>query len=302
MTRAHLSATLPSFQFAWDSTSLGSLKTCPRKYQYVMLENWRPKNTSYHLTFGIWFHKGPEIYDKLRAGGLGHEDALRTALREVMEGTEGWESGDPKKNRENLLRTIVWYLDQYEHDPVSTYLLPNGAPAVELSFRFYPNIEVAGEQILLCGHLDKVGVIDDRLYVMDKKTTGSAMGEYFFHQFNPNSQMSLYTIAGKVVLEKPISGVIIDGAQIGATFSRFGRGFTHRTSVQSAEWLRDLEFHIGTAARCAKEGYWPQNDAACGMYGGCDFREICGKDPAVREAFLSSSFERVEWNPLESRE
>ena len=28
-------------QYAWDSTSLGYLKTCPRLYQYIMIEGWQ---------------------------------------------------------------------------------------------------------------------------------------------------------------------------------------------------------------------------------------------------------------------
>jgi hypothetical protein len=36
-------------QFAIDSTSLGYLKTCPRLYEYIMIEGWSPKDDSVHL-------------------------------------------------------------------------------------------------------------------------------------------------------------------------------------------------------------------------------------------------------------
>ena len=35
-------------QYAWDSTSLGWLKTCPSLYFYHMIEGWRMKGGRYH--------------------------------------------------------------------------------------------------------------------------------------------------------------------------------------------------------------------------------------------------------------
>jgi hypothetical protein len=55
-------------QYAWDSTSLGWLKTCPRLYQYSMLEGWRSRGESVHLKFGQLYHSGLELYDKARVG------------------------------------------------------------------------------------------------------------------------------------------------------------------------------------------------------------------------------------------
>ena len=302
--REHFSTTIPFLQFAWDSTSLGDFKACPRKYYYTQIENWVPRKSSFHLTFGIWFHAGPEKYDKLRAEGQGHEEALRGAVRFALEGTEDWVSDDPKnvKTRESLIRSLVWYLEQYENDPLETVILPSGKPAVELSFRF--NLDLgfsSGEKVLLCGHLDKVAKLSGRKYICDKKTTGSAISDWFFHGFSPHGQMSLYTLAGQIVLDEPVAGLIIDAAQIGVTFSRFQRGFVHRTPVQTDEFLRDLECILQDAERCAQRQYWPMNDASCGQYGGCKFREICGRDPSVREAFLKANFEKREWNPLSSR-
>jgi hypothetical protein len=56
-------------QFAWDSTSLGWLKTCPRLYQYSMIEGWRSSAKSVHLEFGGLYHSGLEMYDKQRSLG-----------------------------------------------------------------------------------------------------------------------------------------------------------------------------------------------------------------------------------------
>ena len=63
-------------QFAWDSTSLGYLKTCPRLYQYIMIEGWSPRDDNIHLRFGIEYHWAIENFDRLRANATEFEDAV----------------------------------------------------------------------------------------------------------------------------------------------------------------------------------------------------------------------------------
>jgi len=304
-------------QFAWDSTCLGLLKTCPRLYQYSILEGWSGNEESVHLRFGIEFHRALQDYDLSRCADIPHDDAVHDVVRELVTRTANWEPDHKYKNKPNLLRTIVWYLDHFKDDPAQTYVKADGKPAVELSFKFeldwgpkagydHP-INGSDKDIpyLLCGHLDRVVRFNDELFVMDHKTTTSTPGEYFFNQFEPNNQMTLYTLASQIVLLSPIRGVIIDAAQIGVDFSRFTRGLTYRTQAQIDEWVHDLRYWLTLAEEYAKVGYWPQNDTACDKFGGCKFRSICSKSPQVREKFLEGNFkkqtEEERWNPLKPR-
>ena len=67
-------------------------------------------------------------------------------------------------NRLTLLRSVVWYLDQFEHDSLETVILQDGKPAVELSFRFLTNYQApTGEPFLLCGHFDRVALFNDEI-------------------------------------------------------------------------------------------------------------------------------------------
>lgn len=348
-------------QFAFDSTCLGAFKRCPRLYQLSILEGWRPKADRVHLTFGIHYTNALELYDKLRAGAesvclkdgpMDHEGALAITVEHIMnhtwvEGDEGsgsdvstdlyraptpgyrWEHGphDSKignKNFYNLLRSVVWYLDQFEHDTAETVIAEDGTPLVERSFRMELDwgpkagfdkgkikvesvdgtFETATEQpYLLCGHLDKVVNFIGGTYVMDHKTTKSTLSDYYFDQYQPNNQMSLYTIASQVIFGGPVKGVIIDAAQILVGSTVFARGMTYRTPAQSEEWLKDLHYWLDQAEKCATEGYWPMCDTACFN---CDFNKgegkICAKDPSVRQAFLEAGFTKEDpWNPLKSR-
>jgi hypothetical protein len=47
---------------------------------------------------------------------------------------ERLQSLDTSRTKETLVRSVVWYLDEYRDDPLKTALLPDGKPAVELSF------------------------------------------------------------------------------------------------------------------------------------------------------------------------
>ena len=44
---------------------------------------------------------------------------------------EDWDTDHKYKNTFTLIRSVIRYLDQYEHDPAKTVMLSNGKPAVE---------------------------------------------------------------------------------------------------------------------------------------------------------------------------
>lgn len=315
-------------QYAWDSTCLGLFKTCPRLYQYTMIEGWSPKTESVHLRFGSEFHSALEHYDHTRCEGFNHDDSLHEAVRYALEhtwiypeddgttdGLEGWSAlpnlGDKAtryKNRQTLIELIIDYLDHFgESDPAQTITLANGKPAVELSFRigleYGPNPD---QPYILCGHLDRLVNFNSEILVMDRKTTTTALSDYYFRQYEPNNQMTLYTIAGQVLWGSPVRGVIIDACQILLEKPHnFARGFTFRTEDQISEWLIDLRLILELAEYYATANYWPMNDTACDKFGGCKFREICSKSPSVRETFLKSDFNQLpleeRWNPMKPR-
>lgn len=299
-------------QFAWDSTSLGLIKTCPRLYQYTMIEGWSTKGEAIHLRFGIEYHQALHDYELAKADGMDHEHALRSTIAQLLVRILDFNpnpqtNSEQLKTRDHLVRTVVWYLDHFIDDPAKTVILDNGKPAIELSFKFELDWgpQQSNQPFLLCGHLDRVVDFQDDFFVMDRKTTTSTPGPYYFNQFEPNNQMTLYSLASQVILSSPVKGVIIDAAQIAVGFSRFTRSFTYRTKDQLEEWLWDLKYLLVQAETYATEEYWPMNDTACDKFGGCKFRGICSKSPQVREQFLKSNFIKLEekdrWNPLKKR-
>lgn len=301
------SAKNPFLQLFWDSTSLGTIMSCPKQYYYSIILGKAPRNESVHLLFGSWYHKAFETYHHAKAAGADYEEAVRKAVRYCLEATwdrrlgRPWISDLPEKNRVSLVRTVVWYLEKFKDDPIETVILSNGKPAVELSFRFEVGAMPNGDPILMCGHLDRLGMFQGEPFINDYKTTKSQLNPDFFDRFAPDLQFSLYTFASNVVYHTPVKGLIVDAAQIGVTFSRFQRGIIHRSPEQHDEFLESYLWWVNQAYQYAEAEYWPQNTKACGNYGGCAFRPICSKSPSVREQWLKTAYKDRAWDPAVAR-
>lgn len=291
-------------QFAWDSTSIKLSQECMRKYQYKMILGWTFIGDAPHLRFGAAYATALEHFHKHLADGLSRNDALINVVFEALESTwdrEGerpgpWQSSHHLKTRENLIRTIVWYVDQFADDSAKT-IINQGRPAVEYSFTL-----PVDHDIIFTGHIDRLVEYQGDIYVTDQKTTGSTLSARYFDQFSPDTQMSMYTFAGKIIYNMPVSGVIIDAAQIAVGFSRFERGITVRSAGQLEEWYGETLTQIRQAQKMTEAEYFPMNPTACGNYGGCPFRPICSRDPKVRPQFLEGNYVKgPRWDPLDRR-
>lgn len=319
-----------NIQFAWDSVSLSTILECPQRYRYRIIEGWRNKNpnSSIALAFGILVHYGIEQFHKRRALGDKYQDAVQAALIATMakkerdgEATlysrlptnedieeqkeaEDEDGGINLRNskvrtRYHLWRTLVWYFEQYRNDPLKVVELANGKPAVEFSFRVGSGRSLSdGTELLVAGHFDKVVEFNDQLFVSDVKTTKSITRQYF-NLFDLSHQMTGYTLGGKLVLERPVAGVVIDAMALQVGGVQFARAFTVRTESQLNEYT-DLLSYVGMQAeRFYENDYYPLNTAAC-MF--CEFKDVCRQPPELRHGYLNYLFKReVAWNPLKSR-
>lgn len=293
------------FQFAWDSTSLSSFVTCPRKYYLSMLQGWTSEIRSVHLIFGGHYASALEHFHKHRAAGMEHNDALRAVVREALTNTWDSEGGAPQnwlhtsKTRDTLVRSIVWYLEQFRDDPMKTVILSDGRAAVEYSFSLELN-----ETYVYCGHIDRLvtyGDADD-IYVQDQKTSGAQITPRYFEGFSPDYQMTGYTWAGQIIFNMPVKGVVVDAAYIAVGFTAFGRQAITRSERQLEEFRGEVLHYIGVAKQCHEEQYYPMNRMACGNYGGCEFRRVCSAVPGIRDNLLQGSFRRRDrWDPIARR-
>lgn len=292
-----------NIQYAWDSTSIDYLKRCPQLYKYKIIDGWNSKEENVHLRWGAEMHKAFQNYEILKADGLDHEETVFHVVRELLYATEDWHPDHKYKNKAFLVRTVIRKLDKFKDDPAKTVKLSNGKPAVEVSFSFgLESGPTPDQSYILCGHLDRVVDFNDEIFFEDYKSTTTTPSKWYWDQFHPNNQMTLYTLACKIIFQTVVKGGIINSAQLLMDDTRFTRGFTYRTEDELNEWLDDLGLWLSKAKEYAEKGYWPKNDTACDKYGGCKFRDICSKSPSVRDKFLASDFvKEPPWNPLQPR-
>lgn len=292
-------------QYRWSANSISAAETCLRKYKYTQLDGWRHKNKSVHLIFGGIYAAALEQYYKHTFAGVPPDEALANVVRAALLETwsherdesntripdtgEPWDSMHAAKSRETLIRSIIWYFDHFANDTTTTVELADGSPAVEYEF----SLPMEGD-IILYGKLDQLVTYGDDRYVMDQKTSGQTVTARYFEAYTPDIQMSSYTWAGQIAFNLPIKGVILDVAQIAVGFTRFERGFIHRTQSQLDEWYESSAYTIERATQATVDNYFPMNRTSCGNYGGCEFRSICSRMPKHRQALLEVNFSRTE--------
>lgn len=313
-----------SIQYAWDSVSLTAMLACPRRYQYSILLGLTPNSPAIAiaLVFGILFHKGLEVYHKARAAGDDHDQATFASVRHLLDDPSTArlpvdddiirlaDAHDPDEDdginlrnskirtRYYLFRAVIWYLEHYKDDPCETLILPSGVPAVELSFRLPLQIDVLGTPFLLCGHLDRGVVFQDRIYDADYKTTKSLTRQWF-DMWELSHQMTGYNVAGTSIFDQPAAGILIDGIALQVGQVKFARGTMQRTQGQVEEYFDLLRYVVDKAVLHAEKNSYPMNTASCYF---CDFKEVCRQPPEYRGRYITQHYtRRPGWNPLENR-
>ena len=319
ISNSSFSSLIPTLQTAHDSTSIGEGKLCWRRYEYSIIDGYEPRDTNVHLYFGSAYHHAFEYFDHLKAQGQDHESATKEVVSNILSRTwnkklsRPWDSEDQYKNRGTLIRSVLWYLKQFENDDLETLILASGKPAVELHFDFdigYTS-RLTKEPFRLVGHLDKIALFENKPAIVDRKTTKFQITQSYFTRFNPDNQVSTYLVGGDMIFGSPVYDMIIDAAQIKVNSTVFQRGIVGRTPAQLDEWITDLYSYFETLERNVEKNHWPMNDKSCGLphtdpktgetrYG-CPFREVCSADPSMRELLLKANFNRRTWDPAKPR-
>lgn len=136
-------------------------------------------------------------------------------------------------------------------------------------------------------------------FVTDNKTTKTFLGQQYWAQFSPNTQVDLYDLVGNILFPQlNLSGVAIEAAQTSVGGAKFAVQTFYRNEEQRAETLQTIEWWIKQAERFAIDDFWPMNTASCKM---CSFNSVCSRPPSQRERILNANFTRRHWNPLEER-
>lgn len=287
--------------FIIDHSSLAMFKDCPRKYNLGILQGFRLGTAAPPLVFGSAYHAGLESFDHALSRGATRDEALIYGIRKAL--TYELPPGDTARTRETLIRALVWYEEAYRNDFALTHHLPDGRPAVELSFRVeLPfSFSHSSDPVLYIGHIDKIVEYQGLLYAMERKHTKSALSDHFWLRYTFSSQISGYNLACETNFNVATGGAIIDATQVGVNFARFGRRIAARVKTHQEEWLLDTAYWLEQLNASFTTDRWPHNHEACSKYGGCQFRQVCFANPAVRSVILRDHYRVEKWDPLRPR-
>jgi PD-(D/E)XK nuclease superfamily len=316
-----------------DATKLKAWLACPRRFQFGHLRHLEPVGAgSIHLVFGRAVHAGLEALENGFLRGMDREQALQFSLPIAYAlQPPALFPDEATKTPESIARILIWYADQFYGTEDGSEVPPALRPIYnELPFSIHLDALVAAgaiheghlrrsgwhsaaalPNVALCGRFDSIveGPSEGEFWVRDRKTTTRSLTDYYFTQYQPNLQISLYSWMARQIWPRwRIKGVLIEAIQVGTHFCRIIRkefkpwpeNLDDTVVEILAAILRMQEAGVLTADS-AELPLLPPNEAACMSDGmPCSFRSLCNAHPLLRKEMLSTLYStREPWSPLD---
>lgn len=209
------------------------------------------------------------------------------------------------------LETVLYHYMR-DRDPLQVMpLSESGKVLAETKTEFdWPMLQDNGEVELIrvTGIPDIPAVVAGQKAVVDWKCTTMYVNDWWAKKFSViGHQLRTYMEMLRHEYGITVDTAYVDGIFIGKNAAEDDKYWKTVKSVRSklfgpfnfTESQRKETWHWYNTAEKLKNlhretGYWPQNEGACGMYGGCEFQNLCGMSPKVREARAASLFRRKE--------
>lgn len=286
---------LPILDRPIDNTALAAYMTCPKKYEYSMVQHRRSRGSpSPAIAYGTTWHKLLETHYK--TGGNSEQVFLA--------GVKSWEQHDRPDDHRTFERcwmeyqNYVAYFGTPDEEDAKTVGYPD-EPAVEMNV----NVDWPGAPHPYAGKIDRIIEWNGQYYIEDHKTT-SRMGDYYFKQFELKNQMQGYVWLGQLLIPGVhLAGIRINAHAIYKRESKFERQIISFSTDRLKQWEENYAFWIARIKESYATGIFPRNFDACdGKFGMCQYAGVCSMPPRLQEAVLEQDFEINPWNPLESED
>lgn len=332
-----------------DNSFLELLTTCPRALEYNQLYKLVSAASKPPLTFGTAGHDVLEFRYVRYANELPTpvmEDEQATLLSEFYQRNPVGE-GEHRNLNHAIEVFIRKYNERYAQEPfrLLMYDKPIMCPKCEghgtnhVPPRICLYCNGTGERTVMCelpfavplykhqghsvqditviytGRIDLPVMWDNRLFLIDHKTT-SQLGPYFFEDKFMSAQLPGYAWAFEQVTKKVVHGVAINAIR---TLTPTEKLLSSPSAAQQRWWMesyaRDrsyirpgqIEEWRTNAIDLCEEFFWhysrsymPMKTTWCvGRYGRCQYIEVCKLGAENRELQLSSNmFTHNDWSPL----
>lgn len=304
-----------------DHSTLATVGICQEKGRLAYVEHLQPLVVGPPLVFGTAFHAAVAAYytaiSKKLSSSECHQQAQAAFLKEIREaGPDALPlsaDSEEKRSIERGLYLIEAYIKKWAPYDVNweDVIRPDtGEPYIEVGFAVY-FMDWHGIPVVFVGKEDRIrrNRIDGNIYVWETKTTSGAVS-YYVQQVRPNHQLTGYKWATQELLGLNVAGVILDvvhisDRKVGGKFPNgidiekdFGRVETRRSPTDVEEFLYDLRLKTTeylTLKESGQKRWIREAPAACYMYGGCHFRDICNSN--LNPTIIASKYRIRRWEP-----
>ena len=286
---------------------MAEFKSCPMKFYYTYVAEYKPKGQNVHLHAGGAFARGMEAARKaFYITGATADDSVATGLTALMGHYGDFQCPpDSAKSLERMCGAFEFYFANYPlgGDGTEPIHFAGGRRGIEFSFaQPLPVVHpTSGDPIIYSGRMDAILEAFGGVFVTDEKTT-SQLGASWSRQWDLRSQFTAYCWGAR---ENGIraDGVIVRGISILKTKYDTQQAISYRPDWQIERWVEETTSWIEDMKICWERGVWRHSlDHACTEYGGCSFRQVCMTQPAEREPWLDTYFQRRHWDPIKGEE
>lgn len=267
----------------YDSSCLNDWLSCPRRFFWKHIKEYRPKDIAIPLSFGSGVHSALEAW----AQGVPEDDCIIAFAKDFAEcGKE-----DAKRSMgsgDDLLRAYFAY---WQH-PLPYLKKEDGSPMTEIEFSF-----PLGE-ITLVGRID--GIIEENgIWVVDHKTTSSITRDVAVYK--RSLQNRLYFCAATNILSTknvPVVGCVMDFLFVsGAKKKDYTQAFARQEYPMSSEMAELLFDQIVVwdrmiQAMLVEKGTstcWVERFPECHYFNECPYTLLC-EFPERAEEIAKSQF------------
>lgn len=296
----------PEAALAQDFSSLSTAASCLRKYYWQYVRRLEEPGENVPMKGGTAIHAAFEVL-------YGGEWDLPVALDAMRESYRGFRPPPASKHsyltEGHLEIALTRYFEDRSERPTILEEASVAGSGVEGAVVFdWPNAE--GEIVRIGGKPDLPIQTGSQRWIVDHKATTGYVNRWWAKSFSVSHQFRIYVAAMRHLFALEFDGAYVNGIHIGpnavkepgywkgvksspnALFGPFNYGEGHLEETWSwvKEWTEIIE-----GRDVEDPASWPQNERACGDYGGCAYLPLCELPPAARASRARTHF--VEWEP-----
>jgi len=286
---------------AHDFSSLSTLSSCARKFWYQYKRRLRRPGVNMPMHTGTCGHAAFDVLYTQRWDVKLALEAFRDAWGDVKTPLEGKHKHLTRAHGELVLEDYVRHREEHPTMLEEAAILGSAEQAIVFQ---WPNAD--GSEILTLGGKPDLPskFPNGQCYNVDHKWTGRGINDYWKLQFTVGHQLKIYDA---LILHS--EGIQVDGGYINAVYmgKPFKGEWKDLLSVpnelfevtylpidleETWEWVKALQ---AEEKLWEEMEIWPQDEKACGNYGGCEFLELCAVTGPLRESRMSDNFQT--WTP-----